>query len=165
MKYLINYTSSRVNALGRVDERRGALKLMLQDTSLSLKCKILSHTHGKKSRYRSARLPSCLWSARAQLSCVRAQPSPRAGSVCSRYTLYVVRRLCSDASACPCACQPRRRGAARRPCSAPTQVAGRCTGMRSEQAAHGIIVGGYRRRMGVAGEAEGARDCALGPGL
>ena len=62
-------------------------------TSLSLKCKILSHTHGKKSRYRSARLPSCLWSARAQLSCVRAQPSPRAGSVCSRYTLYVVRRL------------------------------------------------------------------------
>ena len=36
-------------------------------------------------------------------------------------------------------------------------------GMRSEQAAHGIIVGGYRRRMGVAGE--GARDCALGPGL
>ena len=51
----------------------------------------------------------------------------------------------------------RRRGAARRPCAAPTQVAGRRTGMRSEQAAHGIIVASYRRRMGVVAAREMAR--------
>ena len=118
-------------------------------TSLSLKCKILSHTHGKKSRYRSARLPSCLWSARAQLSCVRAQPSPRAGSVCSRYTLYVVRRLL------------RRE---RMPVRLPATEAGRratpvlCPHTGGWQAhGHALGAGGarhhrasYRRRMGVA---------------